>query len=906
MLYKMKVNQLTTVITLSSVILYYSVAIDMCRDTDNVDCQSCGNTDYPRDEFYRQNCMRSCDVCTGTNIALGKPTAQSTTYFDSRSSSSKAVDGSTGNNWSSGQCTHTNENTVGGWWCVDLQQIYKIDTIKLFNRDKYEDRLQGFEIKISSSGTCNQTGLSSATSCYKDTPPTIQDIYTIDRCNQPTSTSISAKTVYVTIASSQPLTLCEVQIFSDTLTNVALRQQLVQQSSTRYGAVASRAVDGNTNSDWSNGSCTHTIEGYSGWWCVDLQQLYYFNQIKIYNRQNTSFWGRLQGFEIKTSSSGQCSEEGLQSATSCYKDTTSTQSVYTVTGCNQPSSTSFSGRTAYVKSFNNALVMCEVEIFADLAQCNTGYYSTSRSTCQPCNTCSNNRCDPTTGVCTGGCKTGFYGTKCQQSCNTCHDDRCDSTEGVCTGGCKTGFYGTKCQQSCNTCHDDSCDSTTGVCTGGCKTGFYGTKCQQNCNTCHDDSCDSTTGVCSGGCKTGFYGTKCQQNCNTCHDDSCDSTTGVCSGDCKTGFYGTKCQQSCNTCHDDSCDSTAGVCTGDCKTGFYGTKCQQNCSDGCLNNQCSKSDGRCNDCKPDTVGPYCNLTCGTECQPRTDQTSVTCDRNGRCTECTVGRYGDRCDTNCNTGCTVCDRDDANSCTECKDGRWGSSCNKLCNTNCKPVVCTTVGKCDQMTGDCINGCVPGKIGSNCTTDCEAGRYGDNCTSKCGNCADETPCDAITGSCGLGCADGFQGPACKEPLPALSSITLSPVVIGVIGVLVGVLCGILGSVAVFLSYHFYKKRRQSNNSNTDLNPTTSTTDDTLTTRYQNIPTNTRNLEYGNPTSSTTDDTLTTVNQNIPTNTRNVDFVNLSFNTEDNTRNMYDTLELTPDNTQQIYTTLGSYKPN
>ncbi|KAK6180306.1 hypothetical protein SNE40_012488 [Patella caerulea] len=176
----------------------------------------------------------------------------------------------------------------------------------------------------------------------------------------------------------------------------------------------------------------------------------------------------------------------------------------------------------------------------------------------------------------------------------------------------------------------------------------------------------------------------------------------------------------------------------------------------------------------------------------------------------------------------------------------------------------------------------------TDCEAGSYGDNCTSKCGNCADETSCDIITGTCGLvGCADGFQGPSCKERLSLCACTAVSPVVIGVIGVLVGVLCGILGSVAVFLLYHFYKKRCQSNNlkeeiepdyvySNTDLNPTSSTTDDTLTTGYQNIPTN----------------------------TRNVDYVNQTFNTEDNTRNMYDTLDHTTADTNNTYTSIDSNK--
>ncbi|KAK6180217.1 hypothetical protein SNE40_012409 [Patella caerulea] len=167
----------------------------------------------------------------------------------------------------------------------------------------------------------------------------------------------------------------------------------------------------------------------------------------------------------------------------------------------------------------------------------------------------------------------------------------------------------------------------------------------------------------------------------------------------------------------------------------------------------------------------------------------------------------------------------------------------------------------------------------TDCEAGTYGDNCEIKCGNCVDERPCDVITGSCGLaGCAEGYQGPTCHA---------LSPVVYVVIGVVIGVLCGILGTVAVFLTHRFYKKRSQSNRpkedtvpdyiySNTDLNPTGSTTDDTLTTGYQNTPTN----------------------------TRNVDYVNQSFNTEDNTRNMYDTLDHTADDTNNTYTSIDSNK--
>ncbi|KAK6180309.1 hypothetical protein SNE40_012491 [Patella caerulea] len=67
----MKTKQLSGVITLSSLILYSSLALDVCRDIDNTNnCQSCGDTVYPRDEFYRENCMKSCDVCKGILVLL--------------------------------------------------------------------------------------------------------------------------------------------------------------------------------------------------------------------------------------------------------------------------------------------------------------------------------------------------------------------------------------------------------------------------------------------------------------------------------------------------------------------------------------------------------------------------------------------------------------------------------------------------------------------------------------------------------------------------------------------------------------------------------------------------------------------------------------------------------------------
>ncbi|KAK6180213.1 hypothetical protein SNE40_012405 [Patella caerulea] len=162
---------------------------------------------------------------------------------------------------------------------------------------------------------------------------------------------------------------------------------------------------------------------------------------------------------------------------------------------------------------------------------------------------------------------------------------------------------------------------------------------------------------------------------------------------------------------------------------------------------------------------------------------------------------------------------------------------------------------MTGDCINGCLPGKIGSNCSKDCEEGSYGENCNMRCGNCFDETPCDVITGSCTLvGCADFFQGLTCHQRIPPSSS--------PVIYIVISIFCGVLGTAAAFLTYYFYKKSRQMNKQNgevvlhcvdgdKDINPTSSTTNDAVTTGYGDITSNTHNVDYENQLFDTGDNT-------------------------------------------------------
>ena len=73
--------------------------------------------------------------------------------------------------------------------------------------------------------------------------------------------------------------------------------QPATQSRTSHGGVASRAVDGNTNGSWTNGSVTHTPKMSDPSWSVDLGSSETIGLIKIYNRADCCR-GRLGGFKV--------------------------------------------------------------------------------------------------------------------------------------------------------------------------------------------------------------------------------------------------------------------------------------------------------------------------------------------------------------------------------------------------------------------------------------------------------------------------------------------------------------------------------------------------------------------------------------------------------------------------------
>lgn len=79
--------------------------------------------------------------------------------------------------------------------------------------------------------------------------------------------------------------------------NIAAHKS-ASQSSTAYGADASRAVDGNRDNDYGHRSVTHTdFQDYS-WWKVDLAKEEGVGTVRIYNRGDSNVGDRLSNFDV--------------------------------------------------------------------------------------------------------------------------------------------------------------------------------------------------------------------------------------------------------------------------------------------------------------------------------------------------------------------------------------------------------------------------------------------------------------------------------------------------------------------------------------------------------------------------------------------------------------------------------
>lgn len=132
-------------------------------------------------------------------------------------------------------------------------------------------------------------------------------------------------------------------------------------------------------------------------------------------------------------------------------------------------------------------------------------------------------CVKETGKCLLGCKHGYYKNgddcpKCPEHCNRC-SDATNCTE------CKTGWYGSYCQNACpDSCKDQECDKEQGTCLGGCIAEYYQTA--DTCTRCPDKCMTCSDGATCTECITGYWGQQCDADCpSTCY--KCTKNGGNC-------------------------------------------------------------------------------------------------------------------------------------------------------------------------------------------------------------------------------------------------------------------------------------------------------------------------------------------------------------------------------------------
>ncbi|XP_035678849.1 peroxidasin-like [Branchiostoma floridae] len=149
----------------------------------------------------------SCQVTSppgsGVNLALSRPTAQSSTGFGG--SAGRAVDANTDGNFHSGSCTHTNQER-NPWWRVDLGTAQAIGNVVVFNRkDCCSDRLNNFQVHVGNSPTVASNPQCGGNNAV--TGGSRPDI-TVD-CG-----GLRGRYVGILLPSTEALTLCEVQVYA--------------------------------------------------------------------------------------------------------------------------------------------------------------------------------------------------------------------------------------------------------------------------------------------------------------------------------------------------------------------------------------------------------------------------------------------------------------------------------------------------------------------------------------------------------------------------------------------------------------------------------------------------------------------------------------------------------------------
>ncbi|REL26361.1 DUF1929 domain-containing protein [Thalassotalea euphylliae] len=246
------------------------------------------------DDVVTPNPQPSAGQChRSENLASKGSASQSSGYGGALNifPANNAIDGNLNN------FTHTDTADSNANWQLTFSQDYQFEQIVLHNRGA-SSRLRDITVSIvnndgssvyQSSLLNPENNLNSPTQISLDLVALTGGSVTgaqivINRAPDPDLSGGAGNTDEANV-----LSLAEVEVHGCDLppaissTNIALGKT-VSQSSTTHGGIASRAIDGNTNSIWINGSMTHTASQANPWWQLDLGANTQVGEIKLFNR----------------------------------------------------------------------------------------------------------------------------------------------------------------------------------------------------------------------------------------------------------------------------------------------------------------------------------------------------------------------------------------------------------------------------------------------------------------------------------------------------------------------------------------------------------------------------------------------------------------------------------------------
>lgn len=226
------------------------------------------------------------------NLARSANAVATQSSTGSGGSAPRAIDGNYDGNFSFRSVTHTG-NQANSWWQVDLGGDFEVQQVVLFNRTGGEapKRLSNFRVSVLDSAGNEVFGRD-----YFTLEGSVQGHLVVGLEAPVLGRTVRVSLLGYNLLGDGVLSLAEVEVMSSAsgqpnatplgyLTNWTQEPGVTAaQSSTLHGAAASRAIDGNRDGIFSNGSVTHTADTEGSWWEVDLGADRSVMRVGLYNR----------------------------------------------------------------------------------------------------------------------------------------------------------------------------------------------------------------------------------------------------------------------------------------------------------------------------------------------------------------------------------------------------------------------------------------------------------------------------------------------------------------------------------------------------------------------------------------------------------------------------------------------